>query len=117
MFDEAPQELRRAECHLPLPVAIRIIFPTESNALAVEGQQALVADGDAMRIAAEIPQHLRRSAECRLGADDPVFAEQDAQEGREFLRFFKSVKSAAETELVVLMLAVSRRRTCLERPG
>ena len=48
--------------------------------MTVEAEQALVADGDAVGIAAEIPQHARRLTEGRLGIDYPVVLEEQANE-------------------------------------
>jgi hypothetical protein len=49
--------------------------------LTVEAEQALVADGDAVSIAAEIPQHVSGVTEGRLGIDHPVVLEQRTHEG------------------------------------
>ena len=59
---------------------MRVVFPSEAYALTVEAEQALVADGDAVGIAAEIPQHARRLTEGRLGIDYPVVLEEHANE-------------------------------------
>ena len=59
---------------------MRIVSPSEAYALTVEAEQALVADGDAVGIAAEIAQHARRVTEGRLGIDDPVVLEQSTDE-------------------------------------
>ena len=74
--EEAAQELAGVERHDALLAAVGIIPPAEVDALAVEGDQAVVGDGDAMGVAAEIAQHMFRSAEGRLGIDDPVLVVQ-----------------------------------------
>jgi len=45
----------------------------------------MVGDGDAMGIATEILQHVLGSAEGWFGVDDPIFAEERTQPGREEL--------------------------------
>ena len=45
----------------------------------------MVGDGDAVGIAAEILQHVIGSTEGWFGVDDPIFAEERAQPGREKL--------------------------------
>jgi hypothetical protein len=50
------------------------------------GQQAPVADGDAVGITAEILQHVRRASEGGLGVNDPVFRLQRGQESGEGAR-------------------------------
>ena len=82
MLAEAAQELARGKRHDALLVAVRVVFPSEAYALTVEAEQALVADGDAVCIAAKIAQHARRLTEGGLGVDHPVVLEQHANEWR-----------------------------------
>jgi hypothetical protein len=76
MKQEATQELIDRQSHDPLPIVVSRISPSESNMAVSEGKQSMVGDGDAMGVGAEIAQHVFRSAEGRLGIDDPVLAEQ-----------------------------------------
>ena len=55
----------------------------EGDVCVVDGHQAWVADGDAEDVAAQVAEHLCRSAESRLGMDDPVVAVERPQEGGE----------------------------------
>src|SRR3954453_12316895 len=80
MLAEAAQELCRGERHDALLVAVRIVFPSEAYAVTVEAEQALVADGDAVCISAEIAQHADGISEGRLRVDHPVVLEQRAQQ-------------------------------------
>ena len=82
---EAPQELGGGECHLALFAAVGVILPAKGDALLVEGQQAMIGNGHAMGVAAEIAQHLHGPAEGRLGIDDPVVAVQATEEFCELL--------------------------------
>lgn len=54
MLAEAAQELACGECHDALLVSVGVVFPSEAYAVTVEAEQALVADGDAVGITAEI---------------------------------------------------------------
>jgi hypothetical protein len=54
-----------------LLAAVGIVAPAEAEALSVEGQQAMVGDGDAMGIATEVVQDMGRAGEGRLGIDEP----------------------------------------------
>ena len=72
MLAEAAQELACGERHDALLVAMGVIFPSEAYVVTIEAEQALVADGDAMGIAAEIAQHTNGISEGRLGIDHPV---------------------------------------------
>jgi hypothetical protein len=60
-----------------------VILPAKGDALLVEVRQAMIGDGYAMGVAAEIAQHLHGSTEGGLGIDDPVVAVQAAEELRE----------------------------------
>ena len=80
MLAEAAEELACAECHDALLVAVGVLFPSEAYAVTVEAEQALVADGDAVGIAAEIAQHANGITEGRLGIDHPVILEQSTHE-------------------------------------
>lgn len=80
MLAEAAQELACRERHDALLVAVRVVFPSEAYVVTIEAEQALVADGDAMSIAAEIAQHANGISEGRLGINHPVVLEQRAHE-------------------------------------
>src|SRR5271169_938884 len=76
MQEEAAQEVHCVEGHDALLAAVGIIAPAEADALAVEGGDAVIADGHAVGIAAEVAQDMFRSAEGGLGIDVPfLFAQ------------------------------------------
>ena len=72
MLAKAAQELGSGESHDALFIAVSIVFPSKAHAVTIEAEQALIADGDAVRIAAKISQDVSRSAKSGLGIDDPV---------------------------------------------
>lgn len=80
MLTEAAQELGCSERHDALLVALCVVFPSEAYAMAIEAEQSLVADGDAMGIAAEIAQYADGITEGGLGIDHPVVLEQRAHQ-------------------------------------
>ena len=82
MQQKAPKELIGADGHLPLLVAVGVILPSEGHSVVLEGHQPMVGDGNPVRVARKIMQHVFRPAEGRLGVDNPVLAEQLAQELR-----------------------------------
>ena len=69
--EEAAEEVHGVEGHDALLAAVGIIAPAEADALAVEGGDAVVGDGHAVGVAAEIAQHMFGAAEGRLGMDVP----------------------------------------------
>ena len=71
---EAPDELVRLQTHGLYGAVVAIVLPGEPDMFVVAGLDAAVGDGDAMGVAAEIGENLRRSAEGLLGVDDPIEA-------------------------------------------
>ena len=57
-----------------------IILPAKGDLLPVEGSEAMVGDGHAMGVTAEIPEHLSRPAESGLGIDHPILLVEAAQQ-------------------------------------
>ena len=45
---------------------VRVVLPLKRDPVAIEGEEPVIADGDAMRVAPEIPQDGRRAAEGGL---------------------------------------------------
>jgi hypothetical protein len=72
MLAEATKELSSGESHDALFIAVSVVFPSESHVVTIEAKQALIADGYAVRISAEIAQHVARSAKSGLGVDHPI---------------------------------------------
>jgi len=80
MEQEAAEELGRGEVHRLHAVTVGVVAPAESDDAVVQGEEAVVAEGDAVGVAAEVGEHLRGAAEGGLGVDDPGRAAQSAQE-------------------------------------
>src|SRR5260370_1339126 len=80
---EAAQKLLRTERHHSLLIPVGIILPAESNLVMLESHEAVVGDGHAMGVTGERAEHMMRTAEGRLGVDDPVWTEQGTEEGGE----------------------------------
>jgi hypothetical protein len=51
---------------------VTIILPAEPDLVVFDVQQAVVGDGDAVRIAAHVVEDLLRSSEGALGVDHPL---------------------------------------------
>ena len=76
VLGETAEELVRRKGQLPLLVAMSVVLPAEGHALAIEGQQTVITDGNAMGIPPEIVKHLSGSAKCGLRVYHPVFLEE-----------------------------------------
>ena len=72
MLAKAAQELGSGESHDALLIAVSIVFPSKADAVTIETEQALIADGYAMCIAAKIAQDMSRPAKSGLGIDHPI---------------------------------------------
>jgi len=60
--EEPAQKLRSLRRHPALFSAMRVVFPAERDGLSIEGQQPVIGDGHAMRVAAQIAEHLHGAA-------------------------------------------------------
>jgi hypothetical protein len=96
---EAAQELVDREGHQTLLVLVGGVSPTKGDLVLLEGDEAVIGDGDAMRIAAEVVENMLRAAEGRFAVDDPVLAEQLAEERGESLGWSKKLQATVEAEL------------------
>ena len=72
------------------------IAPTKSNLVILEGDQAMVGDGHAMGVAAEILQHVLGTAEGAFQIDHPIFSVEWPQPGSEDFGFRKKLKFSLE---------------------
>jgi hypothetical protein len=62
---------------------VGIVFPAEGDLVVLEGDEAMVGDGDAMGVAAEIAEDVMGATEGWFNIDDPWLTEQGAQESAE----------------------------------
>lgn len=69
---EPADELVCREGHDVRPGMVAVILPAESDLAVRQADKACIGDRDAMRVAAEIGQHLFRAAEGWFGIDDPL---------------------------------------------
>ena len=58
MKQEAAQEFLRRKGHHSLVISVGIIFPAKGDLVVFEGDEAMVGDGDAMGVAAEITEDM-----------------------------------------------------------
>src|SRR6266581_562953 len=79
----ALDELVGLEVHDLGAVAMGAVFPAEAHDPPLEAEEALVGDGDAVSVAAEILQDLPGAGEGWFGVDDPVPSPQGGEEGGE----------------------------------
>ena len=78
--EEAACEFVGVELHRAVLTGMGVIFPGEGDRLLIDGEEAVVGNGDAVGISSEILEGLRGPAERRLGVNGPVMASGLAQE-------------------------------------
>ena len=111
--EEAAQKLGCLELHDASPAAVGVILPAESDVLSVEADKAVVGDGDAMGVAAEITQHMFRTAEGWSYVDDPPLFLQLFHGGGENIGILEIRGGAA----AIKQSLVIQVRKPLEKPG
>src|SRR5260370_25892786 len=74
--EEAAQEFIERKSQQLLFVVVSGIAPTKSDRLFGKRDQAMIRDGHAMGVAAEILEHILRAAEEWLRVHHPVLSEQ-----------------------------------------
>ena len=112
---EAANELLGGNGHRALLVAVSIIPPAERDVVAIEGEQSMIGDGDAMGIAAEVTQHLLGTAEGGLCINNPFLPEQRSQESGEALRLGQVLDRAGEGQTALPVQASFNPSTNLPR--
>ena len=88
--EESPQEFVGGEGHLLLLVPMGIVFPAERDLAVLEGEQAMVGDGDAMGVTGQVVEDVFGSAEGWLGINDPVLSKQGTEQSTKSLWILKS---------------------------
>jgi hypothetical protein len=78
-----------------------VILPEEGDLVVGQGQEAVMADGDAMGVASQIGQHVVWATKRRLGVDDPVLAKEWPPEGAKDLFLLPGLESTVEGELTL----------------
>ena len=83
VHQKAPKEFLDAERHDFRAPVIRVVLPAEPHEAIGEADQSGVRDGDAVGVAAEIPQHALRPGKGALRLDDPGRRAELGEEGGE----------------------------------
>jgi len=83
--EKASQELLHRQGHEAWLVSVGGVSPAEGDLVTGQRDEAMVGDGDAMGVGAQVVEDVLRATERRLAVDHPLAAEQGAQEGGEGL--------------------------------
>jgi len=104
MEQEAADELDSFEAHDAAAVAMPGVPPAEAHLSVFEAEQPSVGDGDAMRVAGQILQHMFRSSEGRLGVDHPLCSAQGAKQSVKCAWRCQFGQLAGEAEFAALVV-------------
>ena len=117
VLDEAPEKLHRGQRHRAALVAVGVVLPRKRHVLAVEGEQPVIADRDAMGVATEVPQDGGRAPEGGLGVHHPVGLEEGVDEGAPRRRVAQVLAAAGQIEFARgRTRGGALRQTSRERP-
>jgi len=83
---EAPDELSSLECDGATAVVVPRVAPAKAHLSVLKADEPSVGDGDPMRVAGQILQHMLGSAERRLGVDHPLLTSQASKQKVEGVR-------------------------------
>ena len=84
------------EGHGLLTVMVGIIPPEEGNLAVLDGENAVITDGDSMGISAEVLKDPLGAIEGRFAVDDPLLVVEKSPEGFEGFGFLEIVDTAGE---------------------
>ena len=96
--EKAVQELVHAQSHEFLLVTVSRITPAKRKLTIREGNQPMIGDGHAVRVATEVVQDVLGTTERGLGVDHPVFAKEQSQPGSESFGLRKRSEFSCEME-------------------
>ena len=106
-------ERQRADL-APVP----IVLPPKRDGVVGDGDEPVIGDGDAVRVAREVVQHVGGAAKGRLGVDHPRLTIERSEKGAEGGRRCSAAAGARETRRPCAKRRLGdRRRVCRERPA
>jgi hypothetical protein len=80
MEQETADELDRIELHDAASVVMPRVAPAEAHLAVIDAKESSVGDGNPVRVAGQILQHMFGSSERRLGVDHPLPSAQGAKQ-------------------------------------
>ncbi|MCY1245570.1 hypothetical protein D9M72_587300 [compost metagenome] len=77
---------------------VTVVLPPEEDRVAIKAQQPVIRDGDAMRVAAQVVEHLSGAAKWWFRVDDPLRVSSGREPGRECWRIMQGLELAMEAQ-------------------
>jgi hypothetical protein len=76
-----------------------VVLVAKGHLVVLEGDQAMIGNGDPVGVAGEVAQDMLGATEGRFEIDDPVLPKQGAQEGGEGWRLTEGLERSRESKL------------------
>jgi hypothetical protein len=95
------EKLLRRQRHPPSLATMSVVFPMKGHFTVSKARQPVIGDGDTVRIARQIVEHMLWSTEWRFGVNHPVLSKQCAQEGAEYLVLRQWFQRAGQAQISV----------------
>ena len=102
MKQEPSNKFIGLEGHGFLLVMVGIISPEEGNPAVLEGEEAVIADGDSVSLSAEVLKDPLGAIEGRFAIDDPLLAVERSLKGLEVSRIFEMTETVGKKEIPFL---------------
>src|SRR4030042_1553883 len=99
MNKEPSYKLACLQGHGLLTVVVCIISPVKRNIAVLDGEDAVVADGDPVGISAEVQKDPRGAIEGRFAVDDPLLMIKMSPEGFEGSGLLEMADATGEYEI------------------
>lgn len=106
MKQEPPKKLLGGDSHQSLLALVGIIFPSKRHLAIGNIDNPVIGDGDAMRIASQIVEHMFGSSEWPFGVDYPVVTKQWPEKSMEGFLLGKLLHTTGEPEFSLLESAL-----------
>src|SRR5437867_3519838 len=98
MEQEPTEELLRFELHDLACVGVGVVLPAEPNHSVFETEDALIGDGHAMGVPAQVLEDLLRAGEGSFGVNNPGLATESAEPRMKHLRRSQGSSRSGEDE-------------------
>ncbi len=103
---EATEEFIERESHQALFVLVNGVAPAEGDLLLGKRDQAMVGDGHAMGVTAQITEHMLWAPEWAFRIDHPILSEQWSEPRSKGFRLSEELQVSMKGELAVLKSAL-----------